>query len=152
GHPYGPNQERGIFRSDDGGLTWKKVLYIDENTGGSDVILDPSNPNVVYASLWEARQGPWEFNNVYAGTHGGLFKSIDGGNTWRKLTKGLPQDLVQIYVAVAPSVSSRLYATAASANDVALYRSDDAGENWYRATTDTGRHCASVAAICPCRR
>src|SRR5690242_17105164 len=78
GHPYGANTERGLFRSTDGGQTWQKVLYIDENTGASDVQIDPSNPQVIYASLWEARQGPWEFGNEYSGAHGGLFKSTDG--------------------------------------------------------------------------
>jgi photosystem II stability/assembly factor-like uncharacterized protein len=144
GHPYGANSERGIFRSNDGGATWQKVLYKDENTGGSDVEIDPSNPDVIYAGMWQARLGPWEDNNAFAGTNGGLFKSTDGGNTWRKLTKGLPDDLVQINIAIAPSHTSRLYATLATskpaeyASDAGLgfYRSDDAGENWYRATTD----------------
>jgi hypothetical protein len=79
GHPYGPNEERGIYRSTDGGQTWKKVLYKDANTGGSDVAIDPVHPDVVYASLWESRLGPWEDGNEYDGTHGGLFKSTDGG-------------------------------------------------------------------------
>ncbi|MDE3179098.1 MAG: glycoside hydrolase [Acidobacteriota bacterium] len=144
GHPYGPNQQRGIFRSTDGGATWKKVLYIDENTGGSDVEIDPSNPNVVYATMWEVRQGPWEYNNEYQGTKGGIFKSADGGNTWRKLTEGLPKDLVQAYVAIAPSDPSRLYATVGttekgsykSGEGLGIYRSDDAGEHWFRATKD----------------
>jgi photosystem II stability/assembly factor-like uncharacterized protein len=144
GHPYGPNEERGIFRSTDGGQTWQKVLYKDENTGGSDVEMDPSNPDVVYASLWEVRLGPWEDGNEYTGTAGGLFKSTDGGSIWHPLTKGLPKDLVQIYVAIAPSEPTRLYATAsttepgsyASGKGLGVYRSDDAGEAWYRVTTD----------------
>ena len=136
GHPYGPNEERGIFRSADGGKTWEKVLYIDENTGASDVAMDPSNADVIYASLWEARQGPWEFGNEYNGTHGGIYKSADGGKTWRKLTKGLPADASQTYVAISPSDSSRVYATVATTHEVGIYRSDDAGENWRRATTD----------------
>jgi sortilin (neurotensin receptor 3) len=111
GHPYGPNPERGIFRSTDGGQTWQKVLYKDENTGGSDVEMDPSNPQVIYASLWQARQGPWEDANGYGGPGGGLFKSTDGGTTWRQLTQGLPADLVQINLAISPSLPSRLYAT-----------------------------------------
>ena len=144
GHPYGPNEERGIFRSTDGGITWQKVLYKDENTGGSDIEMDPSNPNVLYASLWEVRQGPWEDNNFFAGTGGGLFKSIDGGNTWKQLTTGLPKDIVQINVAIAASQPSRIYATLGttekggyeSGAGLGVYRSDDAGENWYRVTTD----------------
>ena len=87
--PYGPNDERGIFRSTDGGAAFQKVLSKDENTGGNDVDIDPSNPEIVYAALWEERQGPWE-NAVWAGTNGGIFKSTDGGTTWTQLTKGLP--------------------------------------------------------------
>ncbi|MHB8653183.1 MAG: WD40/YVTN/BNR-like repeat-containing protein [Terriglobia bacterium] len=136
GHPYGPNEERGIFRSTDGGATWKKILYKNENTGGSDIEIDPENPNVVYASMWEVRSGPWEDNNEYGGSDGGLFKSTDGGTNWRQLTKGLPEDLQQIYVAIAPSDTNRLYATLGTSHALAVYRSDDAGENWYRSTED----------------
>ena len=81
GHPYGPSQERGIYRSTDGGQNWQRVISKDENTGGSDVEIDPSNPDVVYASMWEAREGPWEDNNEFNGSGGGLFKSADGGST-----------------------------------------------------------------------
>ena len=91
GHPYGPNAERGIFRSTDGGATFERVLYKDENTGGTDVVIDPANPNIVYAALWEARQGPWE-NGDFRGAGSGLFKSTDGGTTWRQLTDG-PADV-----------------------------------------------------------
>jgi photosystem II stability/assembly factor-like uncharacterized protein len=142
GHPYGPNEERGIFRSTDGGQTFEKVLYRDENTGGSDVELDPANPSVVYAALWEAREGPWE-NSEWSGAGGGLFKSTDGGGTWRQLTKGLPEGLVQIYVAIAPSDPTRIYATVATnpppgqfSGGLGIYRSDDAGENWSKVTND----------------
>jgi photosystem II stability/assembly factor-like uncharacterized protein len=137
GHPYGPNQERGIFRSTDGGQTFQKVLYKDENTGGADVEIDPSNPDQLYAALWEARQGPWE-NGAWSGSNGGMFKSTDGGNTWRPLTKGLPEEgVTQAAIAIAQSRPSRLYAAVASGRSAALYRSDDSGENWSRITTDT---------------
>jgi len=137
GHPYGPNEERGLFRSTDGGQSWQKIIYKNENTGASDVAIDPSNPDVMYASMWEAREGPWEDNNEFNGTGGGLFKSTDGGNTWHPLTNGLPKDLTQIYVAIAPSDTRRLYATVAVASGpLAFYRSDDAGENWSKATDD----------------
>ncbi|MGA7473447.1 MAG: glycoside hydrolase, partial [Candidatus Sulfotelmatobacter sp.] len=111
GHPYGPNDERGLFRSTDGGQTWQKIIYKDENTGASDVEIDASNPDVIYASMWEVREGPWEDNNEVNGTGGGLFKSTDGGNTWHPLSNGLPKDLSQIYVAIAPTDPRRLYAT-----------------------------------------
>jgi photosystem II stability/assembly factor-like uncharacterized protein len=144
GHPYGPNEERGIFRSVDGGVTWTNVLHKDANTGGSDVVIDPLHPEVVYAALWESRLGPWEDGNSYDGTHGGLFKSTDGGDTWHRLTKGLPENLVQINVALAPSNPARLYATLSTTKEggygsgagLGVYRSDDAGENWYKATDD----------------
>jgi photosystem II stability/assembly factor-like uncharacterized protein len=144
GHPYGPNPERGIYRSTDGGQTWQKVFYVDQNTGGDDVAIDPANPNVVYATLWEVRQGPWEYGNEYQGAKGGIFKSTDGGATWRKLTNGLPPNLVQAYVAIAPSKPSRLYATIATTREgsygsgqgLGIYRSDDSGVHWHSATTD----------------
>jgi photosystem II stability/assembly factor-like uncharacterized protein len=138
GHPYGPNQERGIFRSTDGGRSFQKVLYKDENTGGSDVEIDPANLDVVYAALWEVRQGPWE-NGAWSGTAGGLFKSTDGGNTWRQLTKGFPSGadgVVQADVAIAPGDPNRLYASIATPRTTGIYRSDDAGESWTRITTD----------------
>ena len=137
GHPYGPNEERGLFRSTDGGQTWQKIIYKNENTGASDVEIDPSNPDVIYASMWEVREGPWEDNNEVNGTGGGLFKSTDGGNTWHPLTNGLPKDLAQIYVAIAPSNTRRIYATVAIASGpLFFYRSDDAGENWSKITDD----------------
>ncbi|HTV60057.1 MAG TPA: glycoside hydrolase [Verrucomicrobiae bacterium] len=144
GHPYGPNKERGLFRSTDGGKTWTNVLYKDENTGASDIEMDPANPDVLYASLWEMRLGPWEDKNEFQGTGGGLFKSTDGGNTWKQLKNGLPKNLAQIYVAIAPSEPSRLYATVGttepgdygSGAGLGVYRSDDAGESWRQITTD----------------
>jgi photosystem II stability/assembly factor-like uncharacterized protein len=137
GHPYGPNEERGLFRSADGGQTWQRVIDKNENTGASDVEIDPSNPDVMYASMWEAREGPWEDNNEVNGTSGGLFKSTDGGNTWHPLNNGLPKDLAQIYVAIAPSDTRRLYATIAIASGpLSFYRSDDGGENWSKVTDD----------------
>jgi hypothetical protein len=137
GHPYGANEERGIYRSSDGGATWAKVLYKDANTGGADVEIDPSNSSVIYASLWEETLGPWEDGNTYDGSQGGLFKSTDGGDTWKQLTKGLPDNVVHIQVAIAASNPKRLYATLATAQEssygsgagLGVYRSDDAGES-----------------------
>jgi photosystem II stability/assembly factor-like uncharacterized protein len=143
GHPYGPNEERGIFLSTDGGQNWQKVLYKSDGIGGSDVEIDPSNPEIVYASMWELRLAPWEDNNEYQGSGGGLFKSTDGAKTWRPLTNGLPKGIIQIQVAIAPSLPSRLYAAAASeregnapGSDVGIYRSEDRGETWQRVTVD----------------
>jgi photosystem II stability/assembly factor-like uncharacterized protein len=137
GHPYGPNEERGVFRSTDGGRTFQKVLYRDENTGGSDLEFDPANPDIVYAAMWEARQGPWE-NGAWSGPGGGIFKSTDKGTTWRQLTNGLPSEgVVQADIAVSPSEPKRLYASVASPRGVGIYRSDDAGEAWYQVTKDS---------------
>jgi photosystem II stability/assembly factor-like uncharacterized protein len=134
GHPYGPNPERGIYRTLDGGRSWTPVLQRDENTGGNDVDIDPTNPQIVYANLWESRQGPWE-NAMWAGT-GGIFKSTDGGATWKQLTVGLPEGVNQANIAISPSDPRRLYAMVAT-QSVGIYRSDDAGETWTRVTTDT---------------
>jgi photosystem II stability/assembly factor-like uncharacterized protein len=145
GHPYGPNKERGIFRSTDGGQSWQKVLPVangsqdnnqDENVGGDDVLIDPSNPQTVYATLWEAREGPWE-NGAWNGFGGGIFKSTDGGQTFQQLSGGLPKDIIQAHIAIAESNPNRLMATvAAKPNTVAIYRSDDAGATWAQITTD----------------
>jgi len=137
GHPYGPSADRGLYRSTDGGQTWQRILAKDENTGASDVVIDPSSPKTVYASMWEAREGPWEDNNTFNGTNGGLFKSTDGGNTWNPLTSGLPKDLAQINIAIAPSEPKRIYAAVGmSSGKLGTYRSDDAGETWSQITTD----------------
>jgi photosystem II stability/assembly factor-like uncharacterized protein len=138
GHPYGPNEERGIFRSTDGGRTWQKVLYKDENTGAMALAFDPANSQTVYGVLWSSRQGPWE-NGEWEGSGSGLYKSTDGGSTWRQLTKGLPnavQKLGRIGIAVAPSDPQRLYALVDAPKLGGLYRSDDAGENWLQVSNE----------------
>jgi photosystem II stability/assembly factor-like uncharacterized protein len=139
GHPYGPNEERGIFRSLDGGLTFQKVLYKDENTGGVDLAFDPSNTNTVYAVLWEERQAPWE-NGVFTGPGSAVYKSTDGGTNWRQIMTGLPtyaaDGVGRIGITVAPSLPSRLFATVDSRDKGGLYRSDDAGEHWHMVGTD----------------
>jgi photosystem II stability/assembly factor-like uncharacterized protein len=136
GHPYGPNPERGVFRSTDGGQTWQKVLYKDERTGAIDLAFDPRNPQTVYAVLWQAQQGPWE-NGAFSGPNSGLFKSTDGGTTWNPLTGGLPTfaqgGLGRIGIAVAASDPNRMYALVEARGEAGgVYRSDDAGANWKR--------------------
>jgi photosystem II stability/assembly factor-like uncharacterized protein len=132
GHPYGPNAERGVFRSTDGGKTWEKVLYRDENTGAVALAFDPVDSRTLYAALWDSRQGPWE-NSHWQGAGSGLYKSTDGGSTWRPLSNGLPtpdQTLGRIGIAVSPSEPRRLYAMVDAPQHGGVYRSDDAGENW----------------------
>lgn len=132
GHPYGANEMRGVYRTTDGGGTWEKVLYINHNTGAIQVEFDPTNPNILYADMWEHQEGPWE-NARFSGTHSGLYKSIDGGDTWRQLTNGLPtaeQGLGRIGVGIAPSNPNRIYATVDARENAGIYRSDDAGESW----------------------
>jgi photosystem II stability/assembly factor-like uncharacterized protein len=139
GHPYGPNEERGIFRSIDGGLSFQKVLYRDENTGGVDVVVDPGNADTVYAVLWESREGPWE-NGKFSGPGSGLFKSTDGGSTWKPLRNGLPtfekDHLGRIGISLAPSNPRRVFATVEAERNSGLYRSDDAGETFTLVNAD----------------
>ena len=144
GHPFGASAQRGLYRSTDGGKSWSRILFVDDDTGASFVRIDPHDSQVLYAGMWNVRAGPWEDNNVYNGKKGGLFKSTDGGEHWRRLAEGLPDDLSQLDVVVAPSNPNRLYATIATTEDGAyssaaglgVFRSDDAGEHWYRVTTD----------------
>jgi len=130
GHPFGPNAERGIFRTTDGGKTWEKVLYKDENTGGIDVAFDPHNPNILFAALWQARRTSWSLSD--GGPGSGLYRSNDGGTTWKHIEEhGLPKGPYgKIGVAVAAN-SDRVYALIEAHNpDGGLYRSDDGGESW----------------------
>jgi photosystem II stability/assembly factor-like uncharacterized protein len=150
GHPYGPNAERGVFRSLDGGQTWQKVLYKDENIGAVDLQFDPRNSQVIFADLWASRRPPWTIGGAYNGSGSGLYKSTDGGNTWRQITKGLPSEadgLGRVGVAISLSDPDRMYAWVdATKNDAkkntGIYRSDDAGESWQLVSSErrvTGR-------------
>jgi photosystem II stability/assembly factor-like uncharacterized protein len=164
GHPYGPNSERGIFRSIDGGATFQKVLYKDEYTSGNDVRIDPKDPNTIYAAMWQQQQGFFE-NGAFAGTDGGIFKSTDGGSTWKKLTNGLPP-IIEANLAISQSNPKTLYATVAAeasaggrggrggrggdapappaggrggrggGGAISFYKTTDAGEHWFLATDD----------------
>ncbi len=133
GRAFGPNPERGVYRTRDGGRTWQQVLRKDADTGASDVALDPSNPNVVFAGLWQARRRPWEMTS--GGPGSGLYVSRDGGDTWKQLTgEGLPAGIWgKVGVAVAPSDGRRVYALI-EAEQGGLFRSDDGGETWTLAT------------------
>src|SRR5271167_635847 len=135
GHAWGPNAERGVFRTADGGKTWQKVLYKDENTGAIDVAFDPKNSSIVYASLWQVRRQPWTFSS--GGPGSGLYKSTDGGLTWKQLTgSGLPNGpLGRIGVSVSGADSNRVYALI-EAKEGGLYRSNDAGNSWTRVNDD----------------
>ena len=135
GHAFGANPERGIFRTTDGGKTWAKVLSKDENTGGIDVVFDPHNPNVLFASLWQARRQPWFFSS--GGPGSGLYRSDDNGVTWKHLEgNGLPDGILgRIGISVSGADSNRVYAMI-EAKEGGLFRSDDAGQNWSRINED----------------
>jgi photosystem II stability/assembly factor-like uncharacterized protein len=163
GHPYGPNPERGIFRSTDGGATFQRVLEKGDYVSGNDVRIDPNNPNIVYATLWQQQQGFME-NGAFGGTDGGIFKSTDGGSTWKQLTTGLPP-IIEANLAISASNPKVIYATvapgappagaaaappAAAAGGrgggrggrggggaaIAFYKSTDSGDHWFLATND----------------
>jgi photosystem II stability/assembly factor-like uncharacterized protein len=135
GHAFGPNEERGVFRSADGGANWTRVLYKDRDTGAIDVAFDPDNPNIVYASLWQMRRQPWNFSS--GGPGSGLYKSADAGITWKRLDgHGLPEGILgRIGVSVAGGGSGRVYALI-EASEGGLFRSDDEGGTWTRVNDD----------------
>ena len=139
GHPYGPNAERGVFRSVDGGRHWTKTLFKDENTGAIDLTYQPGNPDVVYAALWQTRRPPWNTYPPSSGPGSGLYKSTDGGKTWRELTgHGLPSAPGRIGLTTSAASPRRVYALVDSSepDQGGLYRSDDSGTTWRKATGD----------------
>ncbi|HEV7509630.1 MAG TPA: hypothetical protein VGS07_32450 [Thermoanaerobaculia bacterium] len=138
GHPYGPNAERGVYRSRDGGKSWQKVLGKDESTGAIDLAFEPGKPEVIYAALWQTRRTPWHIYPPASGPGSGLYKSIDGGDHWTQIglgSHGLPANPGRIGVAVAPSQPQRVYAMVDAAEG-GLYRSDDGGATWAPASGD----------------
>jgi photosystem II stability/assembly factor-like uncharacterized protein len=136
GHPYGQNEERGVFRSRDGGTTWERVLFRNTRTGVVDLVMDPANPDVLYAALWQVQRTPWSLES--GGTDGGIFKTTNGGTSWTELTKnqGLPQGLWgKVGITVSPVDANRLYAII-EADSGGVFRSDDAGATWTRTSED----------------
>jgi len=139
GHPYGPNTERGVYRSLDGGRTFQRVLYKDENTGGMDLVFDPRNSQTIFASMWASRRPVWTTGGGYNGPGSGLYKSTDGGDTWHQLTKGLPgagEGIGRIGPTVSPSDPDRMYAWVNAKKNSGIYRSDDAGDTWQQVNNE----------------
>jgi photosystem II stability/assembly factor-like uncharacterized protein len=128
GHPWAPNPDRGIFRSTDGGKTWKKVLYVDEKTGASDLVMDATNPRILWAGFWQVGRKPWSLES--GGPGGGVWKTTDGGDTWKKLAGGLPEGIVgRVGLAVSPARPERAWAIV-EAEKGGVFRTDDGGETW----------------------
>lgn len=128
GHLWGPNEERGLFKTEDGGKSWKKILYVDEHTGCSDFDMDPENPEILYAGMWTFRRTAWDFSS--GGSGSGLFKSTDGGETWKELSSNLPEgEKGRISVRVSPANPDYVFSIIES-DQTALYRSTDRGESW----------------------
>lgn len=137
GNPFGPNSERGVFKSVDGGITWEHVLYISDQTGAVDIELAPGNPDIVYAALWRAERKPWTIISGDDGSENGIYVSRNAGKTWSKSTEGLPQGLIgKIDFAVSPADPSRVYALVeAVPEQEGLYRSNDMGATWHVVST-----------------
>lgn len=136
---WSDSDERGVYKTTDGGATWNKVLYVDQTTGCADLAMDPNNPNILYASMWEFRRTGWSFNS--GGDKSALYKSTDGGATWNKIHNGFPEGkLGRLAIAVAPTDSNILYTVIEAEDDArkGLYRSDDAGANWKQLNNDFG--------------
>jgi len=132
GNPFGANETRGVFRSEDGGETWEKILYVSDTTGAVELSMNPANPREMYAAFWRAERKPWTV--IDASEDGGIYKTTDGGDSWKKLGGGLPQGLTgRIGVSVSPANPDRVFALVSAADpEGGIYRSDDAGESWRR--------------------
>src|SRR5215467_1799148 len=134
GHLWNSHPDRGVFKTTDGGKTWNKILYVDDNTGCADMAMDPENPQVLFAGMWQFRRKPYSFES--GGPKSGFYKSTDAGATWKQMKTGLPVGtLGRIAVAVAPAKHNVVYALV-EAKHTALYRSDDSGETWVEKNSD----------------
>ncbi|WP_378175796.1 WD40/YVTN/BNR-like repeat-containing protein [Aquimarina sp. SS2-1] len=134
---WGDSEERGVYKTTDGGETWEKILYVDQKTGASELLMDPNDPNTLYAAMWEFRRTAWDFNS--GGPNSALYKSTDAGKTWNKIHNGFPKgDLGRFALAIAPSNSKIVYAVVESKEDKGLYKSEDAGANWKLLNGDFG--------------
>jgi photosystem II stability/assembly factor-like uncharacterized protein len=146
GNPFAPNPERGVFKTTDGGVTWQRVLFVSDSTGASDIAINPSNPDELYAGMWRAERKPWTI--ISGAREGGVYKSTDGGATWQKLANGLPAALTgKISISVARSTPNRVYALIEAGDSIlalpggvdgGVYRSDDAGATWTRTSNQSG--------------
>jgi photosystem II stability/assembly factor-like uncharacterized protein len=141
GSPYAPTEERGVYKSTDGGDTWNQVLYINDTTGAIDIKIDENNPRVMYATMWDTLREPWHIRS--GGEGSGIYKSTDGGDTWNELTEGLPDLMGKIGVAVSPANSERVWAIVEATDVGGLYRSDDGGESWELVNGDHRMHSRS---------
>ncbi len=133
GNIWKPNAERGVYRTVDGGQSWELVLHVSDRAGASDLSMDPNNPRILYAAFWEHQRLPWKV--ISGGPGSGLYKSVDGGDTWNELTEGLPASMGKIGVAVSPADGERVWAIV-EAKDGGLYRSDNGGKKWTRVNQD----------------
>jgi len=136
GSPYAPTEERGIYRSDDGGKTWTKVLFVSEDAGASDLSMDPTNPRILYAAFWDYTRLPWQMRS--GGPGSGIWKSLDGGDTWKRTAKGLPDLMGKVGVSVSGANPDRVYAIVEAEPDGGVFRSDDAGASWTRVNQTRG--------------
>nr|MCU0420475.1 glycosyl hydrolase [Cyclobacteriaceae bacterium] len=137
GNPFGPNPERGVYRSSDGGKSWTRKLFVSDQTGAMDVVIDPSNPRIVYAAFWQVQRKPWTL--IDGGPEGGVYRSADGGETWKKLEGGLPTGILgKISVAVSPVKGERVWVLLETPDNEkgGLYRSDDGGTSFQRINGD----------------
>lgn len=136
GHVWGPNPDRGVYRTTDGGKNWTKVLYVNDKTGAIDLAMDPSNPTALFAGMWEYTRTPWMLSN--GGENSGIYRSLDGGSTWKKMTEGLPKGVVgRIGLAIAPTNNNHVYALVNAKQRGGLYDSTDLGEHWKLVSADT---------------